>query len=346
MKFMNTKRFASTVMAGVLTLSLAAPAFAASTQPKNSTVVTGAYKEIPIAVEVPTTGTAQINPYGLPVTITKSDEKTVDLVSQKITTRPLSIKNQGSVDLDLGVSSFVVVPKGDVSIATTADTDKAIKVDLEVAALDDAALALSTENEKLGDLLIDKFAADATWTGAGSLGAPAAAKGDTAADITAEKTTNPLATLGAATVKGDLITYGNDSIALFRLKGDLAQEPTSGAWKDTDGFEATIVFKFTPATPAPSAGDAAVTLNNATLTLDNTTTTSGTLNATFAAGTSGLTVASYAWSVDDTTVATIGGSTTATETVTYAGAGAAVVTCTVTLSNGATVSATCDVTCS
>ena len=44
MKFMNTKRFASTVMAGVLTLSLAAPAFAASTQPKNSTVVEGTYK--------------------------------------------------------------------------------------------------------------------------------------------------------------------------------------------------------------------------------------------------------------------------------------------------------------
>ena len=38
------------------------------TQPKNSTVVEGTYKEIPIAVEVPTTGTAQINPYGLPVT--------------------------------------------------------------------------------------------------------------------------------------------------------------------------------------------------------------------------------------------------------------------------------------
>ena len=52
MKFMNTKRFASTVMAGVLTLSLAVPAFAASTQPKNSTVVEGTYKEIPIAVEI------------------------------------------------------------------------------------------------------------------------------------------------------------------------------------------------------------------------------------------------------------------------------------------------------
>lgn len=55
MKFMNKKRFGSTVMAGALALSLAAPAFAAN---NTSTTITGAYADIPIAVSVPTTGTA------------------------------------------------------------------------------------------------------------------------------------------------------------------------------------------------------------------------------------------------------------------------------------------------
>ena len=340
MKFMNTKRFASTVMAGVLTLSLAVPAFAASTQPKNSTVVTGTYAEIPISVEVPTTGTAQINPYGLPVSVVKSTDATVDLVGQKITTRPLSVKNQGTVALEMGVSSFVVVPTGEVSIATSAGTEKEIKVDLQVAGLDDAALALSTDNERLGELLIDQFAADDTWDNAQSLAAPAAGVGDTAADITAATSgTTALATLGAATVKGDLVTYGNDSIALFRLTGDLAQEPekadgTANPWKNTDGFSATIVFKFVPA--PPSAGDASVTVNIAATTAA----------ATFNAGTSGLTVKSYAWSSDDTSVATVSG-TAASGTITQVGTAGqtAEITVTVTLSNGSTITGSATYTC-
>lgn len=119
MKFMNTKRFASTVMAGALALSMAAPAFATG-----NVVITGTYADIEIAVEVPTTGTAQINPYGLPVTIDKSDRTTVDLVDQKITTQPMSIKNQSSIPLEIG-ASVTAVPKGDVEIKTSvAGADK------------------------------------------------------------------------------------------------------------------------------------------------------------------------------------------------------------------------------
>ena len=82
MKFMNKKRFASSVLAGTLALSLAAPALAAN---NTTTNIAGSYADIPIAVVVPTTGTAQINPYGLPVSITKSNDSTVDLTGQKIT---------------------------------------------------------------------------------------------------------------------------------------------------------------------------------------------------------------------------------------------------------------------
>lgn len=337
MKFMNTKRFASTVMAGVLTLSLAAPAFAASTQPKNSTVVEGTYKEIPIAVEVPTTGTAQINPYGLPVTLTKSDDKTVNLVGQKITTQPLSIKNQGTTKLDVN-ASVTVATKGDVEIGTTAGTDKTIAVSLEVAPMNDETLAVASDSEKLADLLIDKFADAASWENAGKVAVTAA---DTAAD-----SANTLAVLGAVTQKAEGFNYGKNSIALFRLTGDLAAEPVDGSsaadpWTSDDGFTATVVFKFTPHADVA----ASVTLDKTTLSLDSTTNSNGTITATFDAGESGLTVTGYAWTSSAPTVASVAG-TTVTGAVTYVTSGTANITCTATLSDGSTVtSSACVVTC-
>lgn len=290
---------------------------------------------------VPTTGTAQINPYGLPVTVTKPDDKTVDLVGQKITTQPLSIKNQGSTALDVD-ATLAVIPKGGVSIANAA-ADKAIKVDLEVVGLNEAALAVSSESDKLESALIDRFANKDTWAGATTLGAPAAAVGVTTvtpAKSTDPGATSPMATLGAATVNGDLITYGKDSIALFRLTGDVAQAPTktvSGQsvedpWVAADGFEATIVFKFVPA--GPSAGDATLSV-----TVDSAT----AATATFTANTSGLTVTSYAWESDDTDVVTVTGNGT-TATLAKSGLASsgdeATITVTATLSNGATLIAT------
>lgn len=336
---MNMKRFATTILAGAMALSMAAPAFAASTTPAYSTAISGTYQDIPIAVVVPTTGTAQINPYGLPVTITKSNESTVDLTGQKITTRPLSIKNQGKTSLDVK-ATLAVIPKGDVSIAAAATAAKAIAVNLEVAGLDDNTLAVSSESETLEDLLIDKFAARSTWVGAATLAAPTAAKGAAAAAVTPAVSASTMATLGAATINGDAITYGKDSIALFRLTGDVNQEPTD-AWATADGFTANVVFKFTPT--APSAGDA-------TLTLDNTTiTATGAIAATFTAGTSGRTVVSYQWTKTGAAAAdvTLTNDTTATVTATIASPATvasnttATITVTATLDNGATLTADC-----
>lgn len=256
MKFMNTKRFASVAMAGAIALSLATPAFAASSQPKNSTVITGAYAETPIAVTVPTTGTAKINPFGLPVSMTKSDGETkVNIVGQQITHEVLSVRNNGDVALDMGVKSFLVVPKGEVSIDSSKDTDKQIKVDLQVAGLDDAKFAVMSTEETLPDRLMDAFADDATWTGATTVAAPAVAAGADGSSATPGSTADnsPAAVLGAATVSPDgEVTYGNSSIALFRLKGDMAKEPKTGTtenpWETADGFTATVVFKFVPAT--------------------------------------------------------------------------------------------------
>lgn len=354
MKFMNMKRFGSIAMAGALALSLTAPAFAESAAPSNtSTKITGAYKEVPIAVSVPTSGEAQINPYGLPVSITKSDGmSSVNIVGQKITSKPLNIKNLGNVKLDVN-ASLLVIPKGDVAIAASKGaSDKTIAVNLEVAGLNDAKYAVSSMEMGLEDSLLEAFVADATWAGAQTLAAPAVAQNATTG--TAAKSGAALAVLGASTEDMGMVTYGKDSIALFRLTGDLNAEPTKTVssqtvddpWVVADGFEANIVFKFTPHQDAPSAGDATLTMAPTTASLDSSTTTTASLTATFAAGTSGLTVTSYAWSSSDATAATVGTGTTNSETVTYAGAGSTTVTCTATLSNGATLTATCAVTCS
>lgn len=59
-------RVLSGAMAGVLAMSLAVPAFAAD---DHTTVVTGKYQDTPIAVTVPETGKAFINPYGLNIEV-------------------------------------------------------------------------------------------------------------------------------------------------------------------------------------------------------------------------------------------------------------------------------------
>lgn len=341
MKFMNMKRFGSIAMAGALALSLAVPAFASGATPAadpNTTKVEGAFKDIEINVVVPESGSAQINPYGLPVSISKSDMTTADITNQKITSLPLTLRNQGTVKLDVN-ASLLAIPKGDVAIAAAKDTGKTIAVSLEVAGLDNAKYAVSTMDTTLEDLLIDAFVDDDTWAGAGTLAAPAVSKG--AATGTAAKSNAALATLGAATDNMGMVTYGNDSIAVFRLVGDVAEEPVKAdssedPWKETDGFTATIVFKFKPHQDAPSAGDATVTLSPLTLGAD------GNVTATFNAGTTSLTVASWAWSSSDTNVATVSG-TTATGAVTVVSSTSSDtcnITATATLSNGATVTAT------
>lgn len=337
MKFMNKKRFGSTVMAGALALSLAAPAFAAN---NTSTTITGAYTDIPIAVSVPTTGTAQINPYGLPVTITKSNDTTVDLVGQQITTKPLSVKNQGTVSLDMGVSSFLVTPTGDISIAAAKNTEKEIAVNLEVAGLDDTTLAVSSDSENLDNLIIDAFADEDSWANAITLPAPAFAKGGTAPNP-ANK--NNMAVLGAVTPKSEGFTYGRKSIALFRLTGKLAEEPVNAGaadpWKETDGFSAAIVFKFTPHADVA----ASVALDNSSLTASIAAGNSGSLTATFNPGDTDLTVTSWAWTSDTPATAVATGST-ANGALTYVVAGSAIITVTATLSDNSTVTATCNLT--
>lgn len=248
MKFMNMKRFASTALAGALALSMAAPAFASGTS-TNTTNITGEYKPITLKVVVPQTGTATINPYGLPVDL---DEETT-ISGQQITTgAPLVIKNQSKVALAVKAKVTGTV-KGDAtfdaSAITDGETDKKMNVKFEAfpapGVLDDsdqadlnaAFAALDSANAKLTATL-STTAADATGT-------LVLREGDE----------------DGATQDG--------GAAFFRLSGTVAKAPTA-AWAAADGFTASVAFTFEPseyigAVVLKAAGDAATVAENGTL---------------------------------------------------------------------------------
>lgn len=329
---MNKKRIMSAVMAGVMSLSLAAPAMA------SETVITGTYQDIVIDVEVPTEGTAQINPYGLPVEFTKKGAGAgkVSISGQQIVTAPLSIKNKTATPLD--VYATVSGTGTGLTLASAAPAANSEEKEAFVYLQMKESAANGAAGDTLENTIIDEIVA---WDQA-----YAAAKDVVVTDTApAEK---KMATLKAATMEtdGSFKTYNAGSIALVRLAGNVVKKPTT-AWAESDGFSATIAYTFSPYVAA------SVTLDKATLDLDaaGTTggTTSGVLTATFDAGTTGLTVTKYDWASATTASASVtaGGTATATTTTVTAGtAGTSNVTVTATLSDGSTVTATCAVTVS
>lgn len=354
MKFMNMKRFASLVMASVLALSLAIPAFAADA-PAGQVVISGSYEDIPISVSVPTTGTAQINPYGLPVEFALSDTITkVSVSGEQITSVPLSIRNQGATKLSVnatlavdtaGTDNGLSVQKADL----TTQKGKEINLALQVAGLNDNKYAVSSLDTDLEDNIIKAFADKATWANAKSLKAEDTDAGTALADAAVAKSASALAVLGASTVEaGGLVTYSKDSIAVFRLTGKLNESPTKPAtapatgdvddpWTAADQFKATVVFKFKP------AKGASLSLDKSSVSL-NASTANSTVTATFDAGDT-ETTATYKWTLSDgVTKLTLGADTTsAAVQVNGTGADTGVLTCTATLSDGTKLTATCDV---
>jgi hypothetical protein len=247
------KKIGSVALAGVMAASLSIPAFAATetTADPNTTVVSGAYKDVAIAVTVPTTGTAQINPYGLPVEFTKSESSTkaAKVSGEQIVTQPLYISNEGDVALDIN-ATVTTTAKG-VELVTdkstlAKSTDKQAYVELQMVQSANKSLADDTAKDKV----IDECAAAATWT--------ADTVGKLVIDPESDDNTSDtaLATLAASKVTGSgsdaVVTYNAGSIVLFRLAGEVVTKPDT-AWATTDTFTSTIAFTFTPATTTAEA---------------------------------------------------------------------------------------------
>lgn len=243
MKSMNLKRFASIVLAMVMALSLTVPAFASGT-----TEIQGTYTPIELNVVVPDSGTAIINPYGLPYNLSTD----VAVSGQQITTgAPLVIQNKSVVALDVKAevtgtaSTGVTLTDGtkDVSGTATAidfetETDKMLHVVFQAF----PAAGVTGENVTDKETLLPKFAGlkdeDAVLEADVRLAADAgpAVGGDGSLVLKQADADKALQDGGAA---------------FIRLSGEAAQ---AASWTEADTFTATIAFTFKPSTFAESAG--------------------------------------------------------------------------------------------
>jgi hypothetical protein len=245
---LTKKKLASLAMAGVMTLSLAAPAFAASSSESTSNrslKVTGAYQAVAINVVVPTTGTVVINPYALPVEIGKDADGAAVKVQQQIVTKPLVIKNQSDIKLDMNISATTATT-GNLSLATsdisdiTTETKNSAYVYLQAA-------TTTLEGEKDGDDLtegaINAAYKDFKWADLDTTNGIVLKAGSTAQAVTG------IVTLAANTMEddGSFGSYTKGAIAFLKFDGSCAQNPKT-AWTTKDGLTCTIAFTFTPNT--------------------------------------------------------------------------------------------------
>lgn len=318
MKFISKKRVASTVLAGVMALSMTAPAFASA-----NTNITASYNPPTLSVVVPTAGKATINPYGLPY---KLGEATV--TGQKIgTTTPLVIQNKSSVALSVSASvtgTEVGTFKFDGTPITDSEQANKGNVVFQMFEADgvDAANVTDTEviNAKYAALKDEDALGETTITGATAA---------TAANIL---------TLKKGTADGELQDGG---AAFFRLSGTVAKKPTV-AWTKTDGFTAAIAFTFDPtADPAELAGSIGADITN----IDQLNNTTATLTLTPALPT-GVTVDDWTWTSSDITKISVAKDNTDAKkaTATWVAAGNVTITVRGTGSDGVTYEATIDLT--
>lgn len=260
MKFLNKKRVASAALAGALALSMAAPAFA------SQSVITGNYKEIRLAVTVPTTGKAVINPYGLPIALSETHNISGQGISNAA---PLTVQNRSAVPLNVNVS-ITSAPLADSTFTfetsgAIGNTEKGNKglVKFEMF----RALGLTEATLADEDALIGGFAA---LDSADALPANGVQLKGVAG--TPDEATNIL-TLREGDAEGNLQAGG---AAYFRLTGEAVKAPAT-PWTAADGFTATIAFTFEPSATEFS-------LSAGTLAVDASATTSDPLTGITATG--------------------------------------------------------------
>lgn len=266
---MKNKKIVSLALAGTLALSLVAPAFAAN---NNSTVITGTYQDIQIDVTVPASAAAVVNPYGLPIEFTESDDSTThEITGRQITTAPLYIANNTALDLDVSVT-VTGKTTGSLKFSATTNVDSTTPANNAFVYLQGSPIELTAQEanltskdddaDSLSDLVLNKVVA---WD---------AAEYSEDTDVvvgTTKVTKDQFVTLKAATVTpadnsdadnpvAAFATYKTGSLAMIRLAGDLSpvlktpwkeskEESSAGAGDAVvgDGFEVTVAYTFAPA---------------------------------------------------------------------------------------------------
>jgi hypothetical protein len=248
---LTKKKLASLAMAGVMTLSLAAPAFAASSESttNRSLKVTAAYQAVTINVVVPTTGTVIINPYKLPVEIGKdADGAAIEAESKQIVSKPMAIKNQSSIKLDVNVSVTTAVT-GNLKLKAADIEDNDTGNNAYVYAAFETT-TLSGSKDDITDAAVAAAYKATTWT-------EPTDSTDNAFVLSASTTAvtkKGVATLVPATYDGGAFSaYAQGSIVFVGFDGSCVQDPKT-AWTTKDGLTCTMAFTFTPNT-TPDSGD-------------------------------------------------------------------------------------------
>jgi len=263
---MKFKKLASLALAGVMTASLAVPAFASETE------ITGTYTAPDIDVVVTPSAAAFINPLGLDIEVATG----VTVSGRQIISAPMTIKNQSAMDLQVDASMTATINEGSDMrfVGTTTGGAGSTKT---------AFAYLQATQAK------DLIGADAT-VDATAIGTAYAAWDATAYSASTDLLVNSamatskanLVVVRAADMSGagnTFAAYKPGSVALVRLAGDCVASPTAGSWTETktegdkttgDGFTINVAYTFKPA---------AVTKYNVTVNVVDASTTGGTATA-------------------------------------------------------------------
>lgn len=315
---MKGKKLLSLALSGILAASLAVPAFATSTN------IEGSYEDITIAVLVPQAGTAQINPYGLPVKLTTAGSS---ITGEQIVTRPLAIANQSEVDLAVSATVTASI-KGDLKFIEAApladDTSKSAFVYLQMKQENTLVeTTLATDKKSFAAATIDPLAA--AWKQAYDADKDLVLN---ARDTGASK--ENMVFLKKATDNGGTMEISAGGAAMFRLSGAVVASPRE-AWTTADGFTSTVAFTFKPDTTAVTA-----TVDKTDLTVAAGTSHTATVTIT-GLTTTGVNITGVTWAAAGSN-ATVAGSGTnnTTGTITGVAVGSETITATVTADNGMT----------
>lgn len=253
---MKNKKLLSLVLAGVMALSLAVPAFAADP----TTEISGAYQDVVISVDVPATGKAFINPYGLDIKVPQdatdtSNTNTATISGQQIVSAPMALKNKTGMDLNVNATvTGTITPIAAAEGVTPTLMKFNAKTTKGVGSNPEAEGYVAPATGKAAFVYLQaKQAADTTGTAANvatEYAAWAVSAYDENKDVvvaTKAATKENIVILRASQMNGDTFqAYKAGSIALFRLAGDCTSGAKAG-WTEDDKFTVSVAFTFTPA---------------------------------------------------------------------------------------------------
>ena len=241
---MKIKKILSLVLASIMVLALAVPAFAVDDITPNVTDITkganvkiaGSTEAPTIRVSVPTSAKLIANPYAL--TVKKTDENGLDADSTaKVISPTQFIQSQSNIDLYVS-GTITGTPSTEVKLLSADKAD------------DDAWTAASKSKE-----MFLYFVMKENTTVGTKISDTTAYSADDASQMIVQAKATPIpaamaaqAKLGKATITDG--TADKTTEVAFRLMGKLTSNLATGTWTDKDKVDVAIAFTFLPTAPA------------------------------------------------------------------------------------------------